>query len=104
MGEVDVEIFKQLVPYIASAAAIGVGLASVTAPPLFVLDRDLAVAMIVGGFGGFGISVVVPSVVRSARSAALEDDRQLRSARARRASTPLRSASELTPAPEPREE
>lgn len=63
------ETFRALVPYIAAALAIGVGLASVTAPPIFTLDRDLAVALIVGGFGGAGVSVVVPNVTRQARAA-----------------------------------
>lgn len=67
------ETFKALVPYAASAVAIAVGLASVTAPPIFTLARDLAVAMIVGGFAGLGVSVAVPSVVRTARRAAYTD-------------------------------
>jgi hypothetical protein len=93
------ELFRQLVPYAAAALAIGVGLASVTAPPIFTLDRDLAVALIVGGFGGAGVSVIVPNVVRTARSAAIQDEAQARRARAIRArgGTGLRSASQLKP-------
>lgn len=61
------DVFKSLLPYIASVGAIAVGLLSVTATPIFTLDRDLAVALIVGGFGTTGVSVVIPNVVRTAR-------------------------------------
>ena len=67
------DVFKQLVPYIASAAAIGVGLLSVTAPPIFDLSRDLAVAMVVGGFAGLGVTVAVPQVRSDARRTAVAE-------------------------------
>ena len=59
------DIFRTVVPYAASAFAIAVGLASVTAPPLFSLARDLAVALIIGGFAGLGVSVAVPTMIRT---------------------------------------
>ncbi len=58
-------------PYLASAAAIVVGLLSVTEPPIFTLARDLAVAMIVGGFAGLGVSVAVPAIRTDARRSAM---------------------------------
>jgi hypothetical protein len=66
-----VDVFRSVVPYAASALAIAVGLASVMDPPIFTLARDLAVAMIVGGFAGLGVSVAVPPLQAQARREAL---------------------------------
>ena len=69
------DVVRTAVPYIASAGAIVVGLLSVTDPPVFTLARDLAVAMIVGGFGGLGVSVAIPAVRTDARRAAMAEFR-----------------------------
>ena len=72
------EVFRMLIPYVASAAAIAVGLLSVTAPPIFALSRDLAVAMVVGGFAGLGVTVAVPQVRADARRTAVAEVRRSR--------------------------
>lgn len=61
------EVFRQVVPYVASAGAVVIGLLAKINPPVFTLSGDLAIAMIVGGFAGLGVSVAVPAATRAAR-------------------------------------